>query len=125
MTNAAERLLRSVDPKKTRGRLETVADARDPVSRQLEQVLEAPAPSAAPLPAPTPQRPPEPTPTSSALVADRTVWKLTVPITHDGENIRRELKKLCLDRGVTVEQFARDAINAHLQALGIAHITVR
>lgn len=123
MTNAAERLLRSVDPKKTRGRLETVADARDPVSRQLEQVLEAPAPSAAPAPAL--QRAPEPAPTPSALVADRTVWKLTVPITHDGENIRRELKKLCLDRGVTVEQFARDAINAHLQALGITHITVR
>ena len=123
MTNAAERLLRSVDPKKTRGRLETVADARDPVSRQLEQVLEAPAPSAAPAPAL--QRAPEPAPTSSALVADRTVWKLTVPITHDGENIRRELKKMCLDRGVTVEQFARDAINAHLQALGITHITVR
>ena len=123
MTNAAERLLRSVDPKKTRGRLETVADARDPVSRQLEQVLEAPAPSSAPTPAP--QRAPEPPQTQTALVADRTVWKLTVPITHDGENIRRELKKMCLDRGVTVEQFARDAINAHLQALGITHITVR
>lgn len=123
MTNAAERLLRSVDPKKTRGRLENVADARDPVSRQLEQVLEAPPTPVAPTPAPTPT--PEPRPTAPALVADRTVWKLTVPITHDGENIRRELKKLCLDRGVTVEQFARDAINAHLQALGITHITVR
>lgn len=123
MTNAAERLLRSVDPKKTRGRLETVADARDPVSRQLDQVLEGPAPSAAPTPAP-PQTP-APVQTQPALVADRTVWKLTVPITHDGENIRRELKKMCLDRGVTVEQFARDAINAHLQALGITHIKVR
>lgn len=120
MSNAAERLLKAVDPKKTRGRLATVADERDPVTRQLDQVAETPAPM--PMPAQTKAAP---APSGATLVADRSVWKLTVPITRDGENIRRELKKLCLDRGVSVEQFARDALNAHLIALGITHITVR
>jgi hypothetical protein len=105
-TNAADRLLNAVDPKKTRGRLETLADARTPAERQVDQVSA----------------------TLKTVVAETKAkvegkrWKITVPVSEDA---RRQLKRICLDRDVTVEAFVRDAINAHLRALGLDDLVVR
>lgn len=105
-TNAADRLLNAVDPKKNRGRLEALADARTPAERQVDQVSE----------------------TLKAVVAETKAkvegkrWKITVPVSED---VRRQLKRICLDRDVTVEAFVRDALNAHLRALGLDDLVVR
>lgn len=108
MNNAASRLLNAVDPKKTRGRLGGVADARTPAERQIEAIaapLEEPAPAA----------------TARAPLA-RGKWKLTVPVS---EEARRELKKICLDRDTSVEAFVREALNAHLRSLGFDDLVIR
>lgn len=105
-TSAADRLLASVDPKKTRGRLETMADARTPAERQVDQVTETLHAVA--------------TDTKAKIEGKR--WKITVPVSED---VRRHLKRICLDRDVTIEAFVRDAINAHLRALGLDDLVVR
>lgn len=105
-TNAADRLLNAVDPKKTRGRLSEIADARTPAERQVDQVSEALHIVAAEA--------------KAKLEGKR--WKITVPVDED---VRRKLKRICLDRDVTIEAFVRDAINAHLRALGLDDLVVR
>lgn len=121
MSNAATRLKNAVDPRKTRARQQHDADtpvADAPLLDGNEHQVVEPV---------QPPRLAEPIVgmTAPALVADRSVWKLTVPVTDDGQAVQREFKKMCLDRGVTPAQFARDAINAHLKKLGITHIILR
>ena len=108
MSNAASRLLNAVDPKKTRGRLEGVADARTPAERQIEAIADVP--------------PEAPSLAKARTTAGRGKWKLTVPVS---EEARRELKKICLDRDISVEAFVRDALNAHLRSLGLDDLVIR
>lgn len=108
MSNATERLLKSVNPKKTRGQLTALADARTPAERQVENALSAVSALA--------ERPAEGERPNNKL------WKITVPVSEES---RREFKKICLDRDTTIEAFVRDAINAHLRALGISGVVIR
>lgn len=109
MSNATERLLKAVNPKRTRGQMTAVADPRSPAERQVDNAALQAVSISKDQPVPN-ERP------------NNRLWKITVPVS---EEARREFKKICLDRDTTIEAFVRDAINAHLKALGISGVVIR